>query len=57
MERVNMEKNTALASGALIGSFCAGGLSHPMDTIKVCSYFSAQGHSFFFFRLKGWIIM
>lgn len=52
-----MEKNTALASGALIGSFCAGGLSHPMDTIKVCSYFSAQGHSFFFFRLKGWIIM
>lgn len=31
-----METNTALAVGALIGSFVAATVSHPMDTIKTC---------------------
>ena len=31
-----MESNTALAVGALTGSFFAATVSHPMDTIKTC---------------------
>jgi len=31
-----METNTALAAGALVGSFFAATVSHPMDTIKTC---------------------
>ena len=31
-----MEKNTALAIGALSGAILAGTITHPMDTIKSC---------------------
>ena len=33
---MKMESNTALAVGALTGSFFAATVSHPMDTIKTC---------------------
>ena len=31
-----VEKNTALAAGALTGALIAGTITHPMDTIKTC---------------------
>jgi len=31
-----MDSNSALATGALVGSFFAATVSHPMDTIKTC---------------------
>lgn len=36
VEKSGMEKNTALAAGALTGACFAGTVTHPMDTIKTC---------------------
>lgn len=36
VEGSGMESNTALAAGALCGSFFAATITHPMDTIKTC---------------------
>jgi len=36
VEASGMEKNTALAAGALTGACFAGTATHPMDTIKTC---------------------
>jgi len=36
VENSGMEKNTALAAGALTGACFAGTITHPMDTIKTC---------------------
>jgi len=36
VETSGMEKNTALAAGALTGACFAGTVTHPMDTIKTC---------------------
>jgi len=36
VDKSGMQKNTALAIGALTGALIAGTCSHPMDTIKTC---------------------
>jgi len=36
VEKSGIEKNTALAAGALTGAIFAGTITHPMDTIKTC---------------------
>mmetsp|Transcript_21465 Transcript_21465/g.48461 ORF Transcript_21465/g.48461 Transcript_21465/m.48461 type:complete len:276 (-) Transcript_21465:73-900(-) len=36
VEESGMEKNSALAAGALTGACFAGTVTHPMDTIKTC---------------------
>lgn len=36
VESSGVEKNTALAIGALSGAILAGTITHPMDTIKTC---------------------
>ena len=36
VEKSGVEKNTALAAGALTGAIFAGTITHPMDTIKTC---------------------
>lgn len=36
VESSGVEKNTALAIGALTGAILAGTITHPMDTIKTC---------------------
>ena len=36
VENSGMEKNSALAAGALTGACFAGTITHPMDTIKTC---------------------
>lgn len=36
VENSGVEKNTALAAGALTGAIFAGTITHPMDTIKTC---------------------
>ena len=41
-----LESNSALAIGALLGSFFAAGLSHPMDTIKTCQQGDLAGEKF-----------
>jgi solute carrier family 25 carnitine/acylcarnitine transporter 20/29 len=41
-----MESNTALAVGALTGSFFAATVSHPMDTIKTCMQGDLEGKKY-----------
>ncbi len=36
VESSGIDKHSALAAGALVGSFFAATLTHPMDTIKTC---------------------